>query len=696
MKTTKLWLTLVLIFISAVSMKAETGTMEQLGAKMQYSFSGGTVIGKDLKATSGTGAFNREMAVFIQGEIKEGATLNVGCKKLAGLSKWKKVKIFYTIDNKNGKNIEGELSVNHSIAVPKNAKNISVTMEYYSHVSKLCCYTDWKVVKDDKNSGGATSGSANGVISFKTREHKMKYSFSGGKIHKLDNQGTYMYDHYYSSYVKRGSTLSANVSVERTDGKKISKPLKLTFVFRNDRGKIILPDVEKEVKPTSTSASVSLSTTFPENAHRVDCFASFFPLDDCKPIIRYYAEEDEKKTSSTSTSFEDVSIFDKCPECHDKFSGFYIQEVKSGTNKNAGPFHICGKAVTQKYLHQERANEKTLFPPNMVDISRKDVPYRGTYGSAIYVNDFIQTQDRCVVLQYGDEENAITIKENTQVLLEGFVNGKARWRVKGTVVGEGLKKTEKKQSFSLTNCLAELFGTSYVIKDDGKSSVVYLLSGSIKITNSAKKSYMLQPGEVSTVASDGKINVNKFDVDKLAKQYGISMSGKRDSYSNKSNAVQSFIGDVVVGKDMEYKIISDNTAEVVKCKGSGQVKISNTLNYEGKQYKVVRIAKDAFKGMMNVTTVEIPSNVVTIKEDAFLNCGLTNLTVWADNVRIEQKAFHNCLKLVTATVKGKTPHCSFDAFIGCSSMRELFIRDIKADSYGKKPNGTNAIIKKLK
>lgn len=690
MRTTKLWLTLVLIFMSAVSMKAETGTMEQLGAKMQYSFSGGTVISKDLKATSGTGAFNREMAVFIQGEIKEGATLNVGCKKLAGLSKWKKVKIFYTIDNKNGKNIEGELSVNHSIAVPKNAKTISVTMEYYSHVSKLCCYTDWKVVKDDKNSGGATSGSANGVISPKGSVYKMKYSFSGGKIHKLDNQGVYMYDHHYSSTIKRGSTLSANVSVERTDGKKLPKSLKLTYIFKNDRGNIVQPAVIKEVKPTSTSASVSLSTTFPENAHEVECFANFFPLDAEKPIIYYHAEKDEKKSSSTSASFEDVSKFDKCPECHDKFSGFYIQEVKSGTNKNAGPFHICGKETKKKFISE------TAYVNEYKYVNKEKSPFRGTYGSAIYVNDFIQTQDRCVVLQYGDDENAITIKENTQVLLEGFVNGKARWRVKGTIVGEGLKKTEKKQSFSLTNCLAELFGTSYVIKDDGKSSVVYLLSGSIKITNSAKKSYMLQPGEVSTVASDGKINVNKFDVDKLAKQYGISMSGKRDSYSNKSNAVQSFIGDVVVGKDMEYKIISDNTAEVVKCKGSGQVKISNTLNYEGKQYKVVRIAKDAFKGMMNVTTVEIPSNVVTIKEDAFLNCGLTNLTVWADNVRIEQKAFHNCLKLVTATVKGKTPHCSFDAFIGCSSMRELFIRDIKADSYGKKPNGTNAIIKKLK
>lgn len=390
-------------------------------------------------------------------------------------------------------------------------------------------------------------------------------------------------------------------------------------------------------------------------------------------------KKETKNTSKTaSAKTQRVKIDNPC-NCSD------INRYNSGLKDEAPMYRDCGVRF------RDIKGDVTVKPCDDDD----DGYERAGYETILHYCDQIKTEEDSEATLGLVNKTSYVIKENSCFILppyEGEVSGIKM--VMGTI-WVNMKKMMKNGEINIdgTQAVAGIRGTIVAAEETGKETRFWLLAGKVDVTSKATgKKVVLEAGQMTTTGTDGQTKVQKFNIEQAAKKFGIPMSEIRNHYSNTS----SVIGDVVVGKDMEYKIISDNTAEVVKCKGSGQVKISNTLNYEGKQYKVVRIAKDAFKGMMNVTTVEIPSNVVTIKEDAFLNCGLTNLTVWADNVRIEQKAFHNCLKLVTATVKGKTPHCSFDAFIGCSSMRELFIRDIKADSYGKKPNGTNAIIKKLK
>lgn len=390
-------------------------------------------------------------------------------------------------------------------------------------------------------------------------------------------------------------------------------------------------------------------------------------------------KKETKNTSKTaSAKTQRVKIDNPC-NCSD------INRYNSGLKDEAPMYRDCGVRF------RDIKGDVTVKPCDDDD----DGYERAGYETILHYCDQIKTEEDSEATLGLVNKTSYVIKENSCFILppyEGEVSGIKM--VMGTI-WVNMKKMMKNGEINIdgTQAVAGIRGTIVAAEETGKETRFWLLAGKVDVTSKATgKKVVLEAGQMTTTGTDGQTKVQKFNIEQAAKKFGIPMSEIRNHYSNSG----SVIGDVVVGKDMEYKIISDNTAEVVKCKGSGQVKISNTLNYEGKQYKVVRIAKDAFKGMMNVTTVEIPSNVVTIKEDAFLNCGLTNLTVWADDVRIEQKAFHNCLKLVTATVKGKTPHCSFDAFIGCSSMRELFIRDIKADSYGKKPNGTNAIIKKLK
>jgi hypothetical protein len=120
------------------------------------------------------------------------------------------------------------------------------------------------------------------------------------------------------------------------------------------------------------------------------------------------------------------------------------------------------------------------------------------------------------------------------------------------------------------------------------------------------------------------------------------------------------------------------------------------VKHGGKEYQVVGIGPKAFADQTKLTAVDIPTSILGIAGDAFLNTGLTSVTIPGDKTNINKNAFRNCKKLTVATCSGKKPQCSADAFNGCSSMRELRIRGISESNNGKKLNGTNAVIKVMK
>ena len=109
------------------------------------------------------------------------------------------------------------------------------------------------------------------------------------------------------------------------------------------------------------------------------------------------------------------------------------------------------------------------------------------------------------------------------LLQKRLANGSDRWVVyKGKIVGKSLKRAAE-PSFQMTNCIATPTGTTYVLEDDGKTSRVMLLDGSMEVvSNKGSKKQTLHPGQAATVTNNGQINVGNFDVAATAKKYGIS------------------------------------------------------------------------------------------------------------------------------------------------------------------------------
>ena len=714
----QLTITTVLLLLVATGINAENynGTLEHLDVKIQYSIGGGTVTKKGKFHEDRDHAYRH--TVNVEGYVVAGTTMNISCKKLSGLTfpreesptlgVYNRVRveyIVYTTSTRNNgrihKKFEDATAASASVSIPDDAVKVEVFLGYISSHNTVCCVSTWSVRKKGDNSPvrptepdastteNQTGGTYKGTIN--RQGMTLEYTIKGVKMIKKEKptymgnnpkEGNYFQDYWVA--VSSGSTVT--VSCKKIKGKK---------------DPIIMIRPEYYDNPTFSGGGIIDTNTMPRYKEKTETTVvqkkeygqiSISYLGDTGDwiTITYHFNIDgnmdsvlnETPTSTTTPSttagnfkWNEVSDEHVCKFCKKPFSNYIVTYIKRrGRETETNTSMHCGYATGDNYHRSFRlAHDYT----------------------PIYVGDLFETDEESYVRIQGEVSNTnwIAIMQNSKVRLEGFVNGHPRWNVmRGTIVGQGLKQVEKgKPSFSTSNCDVELSGTTYVIQDNGTSSSVYLLDGSIKVTSKKKKtSYTLKPGQVSSVNKEGKITVKKFDVNAMARKYDINLSGTTTTGNT---------GLVFTADKINYKILSDKTVEVTsEVKGiySGHVKIPAKVKHSGKEYQVVGIGPKAFADQTKMTSVEIPTSIRGIAEDAFLNTGLTQVVIPGDEVSIVKNAFRNCKKLTVALCSGKKPQCSPDAFNGCTAMKELRIKGISPSNNGKKLNGTNAVIKVIK
>lgn len=318
------------------------------------------------------------------------------------------------------------------------------------------------------------------------------------------------------------------------------------------------------------------------------------------------------------------------------------------------------------------------------------------YETVIYEDDRIKTEEESGAILGLEDMSTYVVKPETTLIIHTEEDKTTKLEMLMGSMWSNIKKIAagKSLEIEMSQCVCGINGTIFGVEERGGVSKVWLFAGKVTITSKrTRKKQVLNPGETSSVSRNGEIVVNNFNIEQMAKKFGIKMSDIQNHHSNTGNNGLVFTVD-----KLHYKILSNSTVEVTgDLRGTykGRVSIPTQVKHNGTTYRVVGIGQNAFANQTGMTAVDIPSSVVSIKQDAFNNTGLKDVTIPGNNVKIAKWAFHNCKKLVTATVRGKTPSCNPETFVGCSSMRELHIRDIKPTNYGKRLTGTNAIIKKL-
>ena len=249
----------------------------------------------------------------------------------------------------------------------------------------------------------------------------------------------------------------------------------------------------------------------------------------------------ERYSKSSKSNFDDVAEDNVCPECKAKFSGYFVSfgfdndshiVCCNGSKRRTKPFGDCFAPI---YLNDKVVNNDSRGSLTINQLGNVFWYRINLSGTAICrKKPFYFTANDSIYTIVG------TRYDNKRYKVEGihfYITGRMVFHRDGHYDSYWYKdkpnfERELKKSVNgaeryvvcMSNCTVEPIGTQYVVQDDGKNSQVFLLDGTVITSNTAGKSFALQPGQASTVGKDGKIKVNKFDVKKAAEKYDIDVS----------------------------------------------------------------------------------------------------------------------------------------------------------------------------
>lgn len=129
----------------------------------------------------------------------------------------------------------------------------------------------------------------------------------------------------------------------------------------------------------------------------------------------------------------------------------------------------------------------------------------------------------------------------------------------------------------------------------------------------------------------------------------------------------------IMSEDMKTAVITKFETKAVT------VKIPKTITVSGQKFTVTEIGENAFKGMMQLKSISIPSSITVIGKSAFAGCSsLTKVIIPKNVTQIGTKAFYNCKKLKNITIKASSaPQIGSKAFVKIT--KKAIIRVPKKD-----------------
>lgn len=295
----------------------------------------------------------------------------------------------------------------------------------------------------------------------------------------------------------------------------------------------------------------------------------------------------------------------------------------------------------------------------------------------VYENDRIKTEEESGAILGLEDMSTYVIKPETVLIIHTEEGNESKLEMLIGSMWTNIKKMAagKALEVEMSQCVCGINGTIVAFEETGGKSNIYLFAGSVTVkSKKGTDKVNLQPGQTSSVGSNGKVAVKEFDIEKGAKKFGISMDDIRNHYSNAGTTGN--VGLVFTEDKLNYKILSGNTVELTsELKGnySGHVKIPSVVKHSGVTYQVVGIGKRAFADQTKMKSVDIPASVLSIEEDAFYNTGLASVAVPGNNANVQRHAFRNCRVLTTAIISGKNAYCHPEAFADCNYLQDLRI-----------------------
>lgn len=105
---------------------------------------------------------------------------------------------------------------------------------------------------------------------------------------------------------------------------------------------------------------------------------------------------------------------------------------------------------------------------------------------------------------------------------------------------------------------------------------------------------------------------------------------------------------------------------------TGALAIPATVNYQGYSYPVTTIGREAFSGCTGLTSVTLPTSMVSIDGKAFKGCIAMSTINLHDSIRyIQEEAFMNCTQLTSITIGRSVIGIYSKAFGNCTGVTSV-------------------------
>ena len=140
------------------------------------------------------------------------------------------------------------------------------------------------------------------------------------------------------------------------------------------------------------------------------------------------------------------------------------------------------------------------------------------------------------------------------------------------------------------------------------------------------------------------------------------------------------LADAVEIDGIYYNLVSKaKQAEVTSNpnKYSGSVDIPTSVTFEGIDYNVTSIGKNAFYTCNSLASISIPNSVTSIEYGAFKYCSeLTSISIPNSLTTIGDYAFEQCTSLTSINIPNSVTSIGYYAFYQCKSLSTIEITDI--------------------
>ena len=149
---------------------------------------------------------------------------------------------------------------------------------------------------------------------------------------------------------------------------------------------------------------------------------------------------------------------------------------------------------------------------------------------------------------------------------------------------------------------------------------------------------------------------------------------------------------------LKYSVLSA-ADKTVTCNGLSDkyimdVKVPETVSYEGVTYTVTSVGDYGFSGYPLLLTVELPNTVTSLGERAFYQCERLESVKLPDGLKeIPESCFYSCYDLRTVNIPEGVTTIGYRAFSDCSSLSSVTIPEsvVEIGSYAFSEAGLQSV-----